>query len=277
RPPELIDVGAPQAIDQTHLFGRAVRWAHSPGVADEGGRGRWRPLAARAYAEATGARPGPVHLNLAFREPLLGEVGPLPEPRPGDSPWTWRAPAAPVADPVIDPVSDLQGRRGLVLAGPGSGPGEEVAAVAAALGWPVVAAPQAAVWRVPGATVPAADAFLREPTTAEALRPEVILHLGGPLASRVVGEWAAATGAGRPAGRGLAGAGRHRAGRRRLPGRADDGGGPAPRGDPPPRRAARLPGGGGVGGGHRRQPPRGRRAPPVGRSARRRGRRPRRR
>lgn len=195
RPPELIDVGAPQAIDQTHLFGRAVRWAHSPGVADEGGRGRWRPLAARAYAEATGARPGPVHLNLAFREPLLGEVGPLPEPRPGDSPWTWRAPAAPVADPVIDPVSDLQGRRGLVLAGPGSGPGEEVAAVAAALGWPVVAAPQAAVWRVPGATVPAADAFLREPTTAEALRPEVILHLGGPLASRVVGEWAAATGA----------------------------------------------------------------------------------
>jgi len=195
RPPELIDVGAPQAIDQTHLFGRATRWAHSPGVADEGSRSRWRALAARAHAEATGARPGPVHLNLAFREPLLGTVGPLPEARPGESPWTWRAPRSAPAEPVIDPVTDLQGRRGVILAGPGSGPGEALGALAAALGWPVVAAPQAPVWRVPRAVVPAADAFLRDPATAEALRPEVVLHLGGPLASRVVGEWAAASGA----------------------------------------------------------------------------------
>jgi 2-succinyl-5-enolpyruvyl-6-hydroxy-3-cyclohexene-1-carboxylate synthase len=196
RPAELIDVGAPQAIDQTHLFGRSPRWAHSPGVADPAGAPRWRPLAARAYAEATGPRPGPVHLNLAFREPLLGAVGELPPAREGSpGPWAWRSSSGGPEDPVIDPREDLQGRRGVVLAGPGSGDGEAVAALAGALGWPVLAAPQAAVWRLPGATVVGADALLRDAGVAEALRPEVVLHLGLPLASRVVGEWAAGSGA----------------------------------------------------------------------------------
>ena len=83
RPPELHDVGAPQAIDQSHLFGRSARWFHAPGVADEARRRPLaRALAARAHAEATGTHPGPVHLDLAFREPLVGTPGPLPPARP---------------------------------------------------------------------------------------------------------------------------------------------------------------------------------------------------
>lgn len=196
RPPELFDVGAPQAIDQTHLYGRSPRWSHAPGVADAAARGRWRPLAARAFAEATGARPGPVHLNLAFREPLLGEAGPLPEPRSLDgSGWTWRPPPDAPADPVISLVEDLAGHRGVIVAGAGSGDGALLHAVATALGWPVIAAPQAPVWGVAGATIPAADGLLRVPEVADRLRPEVVVLLGAPLASRVVGEWLAATGA----------------------------------------------------------------------------------
>ena len=47
RPPELRDVGAPQTIDQTGLYGRSVRWFHDPGVADLAAAGSWRSLARR--------------------------------------------------------------------------------------------------------------------------------------------------------------------------------------------------------------------------------------
>ena len=73
RPPELHGVGAPQTIDQIGLYGRAVRYAADPGVPDENGRPYWRSLGARLVAEACSSPlgPGPVHANLAFREPLV--------------------------------------------------------------------------------------------------------------------------------------------------------------------------------------------------------------
>src|ERR1019366_7026856 len=80
RPPELHHVGASQTIDQVGLFTTSTRWSCDPGVPDESQARSWRPLAARAFAEARMGHlgPGPVHLNLAFREPLVGDAGPLP-------------------------------------------------------------------------------------------------------------------------------------------------------------------------------------------------------
>lgn len=86
RPWELRDVGAPQTIDQTALFGRAVRWFADPGVPDAASSPAWRSLAARAVVEAVVGR-GPVHLDLPFREPLVGHPGPLPPGRPDGAPW----------------------------------------------------------------------------------------------------------------------------------------------------------------------------------------------
>src|SRR3954463_15588269 len=90
RPPELRDVGAPQTIDQSHLYGRAVRWFFDPGVADEAMRDSWRSIAAHAVVMTTGDPPGPVHLNLPFRDPLVSAAGPLPEGRAGGRPWGRR-------------------------------------------------------------------------------------------------------------------------------------------------------------------------------------------
>jgi 2-succinyl-5-enolpyruvyl-6-hydroxy-3-cyclohexene-1-carboxylate synthase len=187
RPPELQDVGAAQAIDQTHLYGRAVRWFHAPGVAEEAASGMWRSWAARAHAEATGSAPGPVHLDLAFREPLLGTATALPPGRATGGAWVWRPSGASPDDPVVDLVGDLAGHRGILVAGGGSGRRALVARVATALGWPVLASPMAPVWGHE-VTVAGADALLR---TETALEPEVVVHLGGPLASRVTGEWLA--------------------------------------------------------------------------------------
>ena len=87
RPPELRDTSAPQTIDQVRLFGPAVRWFHDPGVPDAAVArhvaGPRRPGVRRGPAP----RPGPVHLNLSFRDPLVGEAGPLPPGRDADDPW----------------------------------------------------------------------------------------------------------------------------------------------------------------------------------------------
>ncbi|MDQ2621619.1 MAG: 2-succinyl-5-enolpyruvyl-6-hydroxy-3-cyclohexene-1-carboxylic-acid synthase, partial [Actinomycetota bacterium] len=73
RPAELRDIGAGQTIDQIKLFGSAVRWFSEVGNhdADDTGLIHYRATACRAFAIAAGdPRPGPVHLNLAWREPL---------------------------------------------------------------------------------------------------------------------------------------------------------------------------------------------------------------
>lgn len=197
RPPELHGVGAPQTIDQTHLFGRAVRWFHQPGLASAATSSSWRSLAARAVAEATGSPAGPVHLDLAFREPLVADAGPLPPGRSGGSPWHQVAGPAHVPEgPELERVSAvLAAERGVIVAGSGSGEPGAVHALGRTRGWPVLADPPSGC-RVPEATTVAAfDALLRHPRFAGDQRPEVVLRLGAPPASKVLSEWLAASGA----------------------------------------------------------------------------------
>ncbi len=72
RPPELRAWGAAQTMEQRSLFAGFARWSEEAPCPSEGvGDGYARALARRAVAEAMGAAPGPVHLNLPFREPLV--------------------------------------------------------------------------------------------------------------------------------------------------------------------------------------------------------------
>jgi 2-succinyl-5-enolpyruvyl-6-hydroxy-3-cyclohexene-1-carboxylate synthase len=200
RPPELRDVGAPQTIDQAHLFGRAVRWYAEPGVPDDGARDHWRPLAARAVLETLGSPPGPVHLNLAFREPLLGTAGELPPGRPTGVAWHGApGPRATLAALDAGALADaVRGRRGILIAGGnglGMGPSDAVHALAARLRWPVLADPRSGC-RVPRAgTISHFDELLRVAEVAKRLRPDVVLRLGSLPASKVLSQWLAASGA----------------------------------------------------------------------------------
>ncbi|MHB1709882.1 MAG: 2-succinyl-5-enolpyruvyl-6-hydroxy-3-cyclohexene-1-carboxylic-acid synthase [Acidimicrobiales bacterium] len=199
RPPELRDVGAPQAIDQQQLFGRAVRWFTDPGVPERGTRSAWRSLASRALAEAvSGPRgPGPVHLNLPFREPLLGRISAeeIPPGRPGGQPWhrvdvEITPPSSASVHAIL--AAGLEGRRGVIIAGAGCGDPDVVAAASEALRWPVLADPRSGLRR-PGSTLIAmADGILRSDTFAGRHRAEFVLKLGAPWASKIVAGYAVA-------------------------------------------------------------------------------------
>ena len=187
RPPELRDVGAPQTIDQTKLYGDAVRWFHDPGVPALAAAHTWRSLARHAFERTLGASAGPVHLNLPFREPLVGETGELPESTLG-----------PVVVPVPAPslgslTASLERERGVIVAGRGVDDPAAVAALSAATGWPVLADPRSGCRGIAGA-VAAFDALLRHEEFAASHLPEVVVHLGEPPASKVLAQWLALAG-----------------------------------------------------------------------------------
>jgi 2-succinyl-5-enolpyruvyl-6-hydroxy-3-cyclohexene-1-carboxylate synthase len=189
RPPELRDVGAAQTIDQTHLFGRAVRWFHDPGVADPAVAASWRSLARRAGEAAAG---GPVHLNLPFREPLVGTPGTLPPAAEGPPAARFATIGSVVPGPQL---AALDHQRGVILAGGRSGvPVHVVAALADATSWPVLADPTSGMTGLPGA-VTCADALLRHERFAADHTPGLVVRIGRPAASKVLGQWVGRSGA----------------------------------------------------------------------------------
>jgi len=197
RPPELRDVGAGQTIDQTKLYGDAVRWFVDLGPpADVDGVGAvWRSTAARTVAVAQGSPPGPVHWNLPFREPLVPTGAPLVDApgRPDGGPWTA---SEPPADRFPAPVAlqraataIQQHPRGLIVAGWGADASqlalERFVEVSA---WPVLADPVSGL-RGGAAAISTYDPLLRDDEFARAHRPDLVLRLGAPTSGRGLGEF----------------------------------------------------------------------------------------
>jgi 2-succinyl-5-enolpyruvyl-6-hydroxy-3-cyclohexene-1-carboxylate synthase len=194
RPQQLRGTGAPQTINQLRLYGGSVRM-HEDVPPARGPEPWWRRLAGDAVDAAGGWRPGPVHLNLAFAEPLLGSAAQLPE-----------GAAVPQLDPLelsvpVERVAALGGlltRRGVIVTGARTASDEgETAAVldlARRLGWPVLADALSGC-RVPDPVVVSTFDPLLRTAAAERLRPEVVIRCGGLLASRVTEEWLAGSGA----------------------------------------------------------------------------------
>ncbi|MCO5321442.1 MAG: 2-succinyl-5-enolpyruvyl-6-hydroxy-3-cyclohexene-1-carboxylic-acid synthase [Microthrixaceae bacterium] len=203
RPPELHGVLAPQTTEQRDLYGSAVRWYCEPGAPADGSQPWWRDLARDALSRATGGVPGPVHLNLAFREPLLGAPEafsaadglpdtPAEAPRGPELRWN-------LTDEDAGRLGGaISGRRGIVVAGARSVVDEEerrvVLEFAEAMGWPLLADAGSGL-RVPSASlVPHFDAIVRS-GCFEDHPPEVVLRLGGLLTSKALGGWLARSGA----------------------------------------------------------------------------------
>jgi len=164
RPAELVGTGASQTVDQTGIFGGAVRLAVTGATDDR----RLRAQVCRVLAAATGVWPGPVHLNVSFTEPLVPDDDVWPAGRPGGAPWTVAPPSVQVAPPLpLDPAAPT-----LVLAGTGD-PLPHYA------GLPVVAEPGSAAWSEGLRT---GSWLIEEP----ALRPAQVVVAGRPTLHRSV-------------------------------------------------------------------------------------------
>ncbi len=210
RPPELRDTGANQAIAQWGIFAGAPRWQRDLGVFEDRASAvaLWRSSAGRAVAAAVGdglAPPGPVHLNLPFREPTvpLGDDGRSSAPpvttqldgRAGQAPWirTTLAPRR-LEDEELRGLAGrlLATERGLIVVG-ASTPHSGVAAAAAtihelarATGWPVIAEPTSGVRTDPATALAHAPLLLGDAEVARWGTPDLVLRIGRTGLSREV-------------------------------------------------------------------------------------------
>jgi len=192
RPPQLRGVGANQTIGQATVFGGDVRLAVDMAVAAEqsGSVRYWRSTAARMVAAATDAlRPGPVHLNIPFSEPLVPDgdedwIEDL-DGRPDGRPWTADARLVAGMSTPLDDVLDVLlddapvPARGVVVIGDhdDSDAVELADELSDALGWPVIAEPSGN-----GAGCSTAlshgPLLLADESFAEAHVPDIVLTIG---------------------------------------------------------------------------------------------------
>ena len=207
RPPELRDTGAAQTVDQIQLFGGATRWFHEVGAptTDVDGAVYAGSLGSRAAAAAWGPPAGPVHVNFAFREPLI------PEPEVAERPRLTRedrasGPGAAKCGPrVVEPDSDAidrvakaigTRRRGLIVCGPEDASQDlapALARLAAVTGYPVLADPASQLRYGPHdrtRVLGAYDGFLRA-NGARSAAPEVVLHFGAAPTSKALHQYLA--------------------------------------------------------------------------------------
>ncbi|WP_057915653.1 2-succinyl-5-enolpyruvyl-6-hydroxy-3-cyclohexene-1-carboxylic-acid synthase [Peribacillus muralis] len=195
RPHELRDVGAPQAIDQIHLYGRQVKWFIEmalPERTDEMIRYA-RTVGARAVATAAADPAGPVHLNFPLREPLIPNLEQAKECR-----QKRLAPAVLIESGVrtlsasqIEAVATTlsQAKQGLIVCGelPDPEMKEEIVALAETLAFPLLADPLSQLRsgsHDKGVIIDAYDTFLRDETTKASFSPDVIIRFGAMPVSK---------------------------------------------------------------------------------------------
>jgi 2-succinyl-5-enolpyruvyl-6-hydroxy-3-cyclohexene-1-carboxylate synthase len=214
RPPELRGIGAGQTIDQLKLFGSSVRWFCEVGTheADDDGLLHYRSVACRALAAARGAvRPGPVHLNLPWREPLAPEpvdgavsaTDPLALEGRDGRPLTAVTqldlePSQFLLDEVVGHIGNAIS--GVIVAGRQLDPElrEPLAHLARVTGFPILAEPTSQLRCGPhdrSHLVSAYDLLLRDERFARATRPDLVLRFGEMPTSKPLRAWLARSGA----------------------------------------------------------------------------------
>lgn len=214
RPPELRGIGAGQTIDQIKVFGASVRWFCEVGTheADDDGLLHYRSVACRALAAARGEiRPGPVHLNLPWREPLapapvegaVTATDPLALSGRDGRPLTAVTridlePSGFLLDEVAGHIGDAIA--GVIVAGRQLDPElrEPLAHLARVAGFPILAEPTSQLRCGPhdrSHVITTYDQLLRDERFSRSVVPDLVLRFGEMPTSKPLRSWLAASGA----------------------------------------------------------------------------------
>ena len=210
RPPELRDCASGQTIDQQKLFGRYVRSYFDmalPEATVEQLR-YLRQVMAHAWRSCCWPVPGPVHLNLPFRDPLA----PLPTGAAVDltgvidDPFFEHLERLSAEASLVQQGGELepialsglgQTERGLIIAGPAQPPDPQaycraIVTLARTLAWPVLAdglSPLRNDASLNPYLVTSYDLLLRHEHHAQALVAQQVLQLGALPTSKVLRQW----------------------------------------------------------------------------------------
>ncbi|WP_313952127.1 2-succinyl-5-enolpyruvyl-6-hydroxy-3-cyclohexene-1-carboxylic-acid synthase [Accumulibacter sp.] len=199
RPPELLGWGANQTIDQQRLFGSHVRSFHAPALPGaDVPAGYLRQLATRAMSECCWPLPGPVHLNLAFREPLLPAGSALPEQgitisTPANCPVIPRL--LPDRRLIEATLADISGRPGVIVCGGGDYPqgfADALTALASQLDCPIFAEPLSNLRfgsHDRSRLCVRYEAYLRHSSPLAVARPDWLLRFGAFPVTRSLQNW----------------------------------------------------------------------------------------
>ncbi len=192
RPPELRGVGANQTIDQVGFFGQQVRTAIDlvtfPN--DPNPSGGHRKSVDRVIADAIGVdhkSAAPVHLNIAFREPLVPSgaesVNVMTDPDEAIHVPTALAGSPVLREPIGYAVGDIGlasvPARGLVIVGDVGDPAisRQVVELAGACGWPILSEPSGNALCGPTALA-AGSLVLADEDFRATHRPDLVVTVG---------------------------------------------------------------------------------------------------
>jgi len=192
RPHELREVGAPQAIDQIHMYGHHVKWSVDLPLAEQSSKMTQfiERHVQRGTSLALTAPMGPVHYNVPFREPLLIE---MEQEEPEQTFIQRLAPQASFDQAMREEVRQLlsQADSGIIVAGelPITFDTAAFWTFAGELGWPVLCDPLSNLrTNVPAQyealCIDQYDALLKSPTFCQNNIPHTVLRIGAQPVSK---------------------------------------------------------------------------------------------
>jgi 2-succinyl-5-enolpyruvyl-6-hydroxy-3-cyclohexene-1-carboxylate synthase len=206
RPPELRHCHAGQAIDQLNLYGTYPNWQAELAIPEVDLLSYLRQTLVHAWQRSLSPTPGPVHLNLPFRDPLAPVSEPAVQALESNFPVAdFLKPVQPLHPSELDLVrldaelleTWLSCDRGLIIAGPAQPADPEgycraIAQLAQILNWSVLAdglSPLRNYANLNPSLIAGYDLLLRNSDLADQLSPQIVIQLGELPTSKQLRLW----------------------------------------------------------------------------------------